>query len=307
MSALVPSMSVLSRSKKAAPARAMRQGYEAAGPLGAVDLDDDRVALAAAGADRRHAEPAAAPAQLVHERARMRAPLAPIGWPSAIAPPLTLTLSSSTPSIRIEFSATDANASLISNRSMSSTVEAGLVERELRRVRRACGRGTAKSSATAAWATIVASTSRPLAFAHSSEESTSAPAPSLTPGVLPAVWVPSLTKTPLELRELLERRVAARRLVDLDHVLALLASLTVTGTISSGRRPSSVAWIAQVVAAQREGVHVGAGHLELRGDLVGLLRHVLAGERVRQAVVDHRVEQLAVAHAEAEAGLPGSR
>ena len=49
----------------------------------------------------------------------MRAPLAPIGWPSAIAPPLTFTLSSVTPSIRIEFSATDANASLISHRSMS--------------------------------------------------------------------------------------------------------------------------------------------------------------------------------------------
>ena len=33
--------------------------------LAAVDLDDHRVALAAAGADRRHAEPAAAAAQLV--------------------------------------------------------------------------------------------------------------------------------------------------------------------------------------------------------------------------------------------------
>ena len=47
-------------------------------------------------------------------------PEAPIGWPSATAPPLTLTLSSSMPSIRIEFSATEAKASLISQRSMSS-------------------------------------------------------------------------------------------------------------------------------------------------------------------------------------------
>ena len=52
---------------------------------------------------------------------RMRAPLAPIGWPSAIAPPFTFTFDSSTPSMRIELSATEANASLISNRSMSST------------------------------------------------------------------------------------------------------------------------------------------------------------------------------------------
>ena len=52
----------------------------------------------------------------------MRAPEAPIGWPSATAPPLTLTLSSSIPSIRIELSVTEANASLISHRSTSSAV-----------------------------------------------------------------------------------------------------------------------------------------------------------------------------------------
>ena len=50
----------------------------------------------------------------------MRAPEAPIGWPRAIAPPLTLTLSSSTPSIRTELRATEAKASLISQRSTSS-------------------------------------------------------------------------------------------------------------------------------------------------------------------------------------------
>ena len=52
----------------------------------------------------------------------MRAPDAPIGWPRAIAPPFTLTFDSSTPSIRTELIATDANASLISNRSMSSSL-----------------------------------------------------------------------------------------------------------------------------------------------------------------------------------------
>src|SRR5436190_6925946 len=50
---------------------------------------------------------------------RMRAPDAPIGWPSATAPPLTLTLSSSMPRSLIELSVTEANASLISHRSMS--------------------------------------------------------------------------------------------------------------------------------------------------------------------------------------------
>ena len=56
----------------------------------------------------------------------MRAPEAPIGWPSATAPPLTLTRSSSIPSMRIEFSVTEANASLISHRSMSSAFSPAL-------------------------------------------------------------------------------------------------------------------------------------------------------------------------------------
>ena len=59
-------------------------------------------------------------AQLVHERADDAPPDAPMGCPSATAPPLTLTISSSTPSIRVEFFATEANASLISTRARSS-------------------------------------------------------------------------------------------------------------------------------------------------------------------------------------------
>ena len=49
----------------------------------------------------------------------MRAPDMPTGWPSAMAPPLTLTLSSSRPSSLVEARPTAANASLISTRSRS--------------------------------------------------------------------------------------------------------------------------------------------------------------------------------------------
>ena len=52
----------------------------------------------------------------------MRPPLAPIGWPSATAPPFTLTRSSSAPSSSVECFATDENASLISTRATSSIV-----------------------------------------------------------------------------------------------------------------------------------------------------------------------------------------
>ena len=46
------------------------------------------------------------------------APVAPIAWPCAIAPPSTLTMSSGSPSSRATTMAMAANASLISTRSM---------------------------------------------------------------------------------------------------------------------------------------------------------------------------------------------
>src|SRR5579872_1619292 len=54
--------------------------------------------------------------------ARMRPPEAPMGWPSATAPPLTLTRSSSAPSREVEWAATEEKASLISTRATSSIV-----------------------------------------------------------------------------------------------------------------------------------------------------------------------------------------
>ena len=242
--------------------------------LGAVDLDDHRVALAAAGADRRHAEPAAAAAQLVDERqSRMRAPLAPIGWPSAIAPPLTLTLSSSTPSMRIELSATDANASLISNRSMSSTDRPAFSSAASWRWR-ACGRGRGSRRPPAAWRDdrgqhLAAVRLRPL-VARQHERAG-------------AVVHARARCRPCGRRPCRRSRLAASRAPrasvsrrgasSTSTVVSPFFDLIVTGTISSGRRPSSVAWIASSWLAQRELVHVGARHLELLADLVGLGAH----------------------------------
>ena len=56
------------------------------------------------------------------------APVAPSGWPIAIAPPLTLSFSLGMPRSFWNFSTTEAKASLSSNRSMSSTAS-GAVER----------------------------------------------------------------------------------------------------------------------------------------------------------------------------------
>src|SRR6478736_1445998 len=57
----------------------------------------------------------------------MRAPVMPNGWPNAIAPPDTFSLSWSMPNSRADPSTCTANASLISYRSMSSIVMPALV------------------------------------------------------------------------------------------------------------------------------------------------------------------------------------
>ena len=51
----------------------------------------------------------------------MRVPDMPIGWPRAMAPPLTLTISSVMPRSLIEATPTAAKASFSSNRSTSET------------------------------------------------------------------------------------------------------------------------------------------------------------------------------------------
>ena len=60
---------------------------------------------------------------------RMRAPEAPIGWPMAMAPPLTLTLLVSQPRSLLTASACAAKASLASIRSRSLDLPAGLLQR----------------------------------------------------------------------------------------------------------------------------------------------------------------------------------
>ena len=67
---------------------------------------------------------------------RIRPPLAPIGWPSATAPPFTFAVSGSAPSICTEFSATDENASFTSTPLHVADRLAGLLQRLRAGVRR---------------------------------------------------------------------------------------------------------------------------------------------------------------------------
>ena len=106
----------------------------------------------------------------------------------------------------------------------------------------------------------------------------------------------------LELGQRLERRLGARALVALDGRLALLGGHRHGGDLL--REPALVGGLhGELMAAQREAIQIGAGHLELLGDLRRLRGHHLAREGVGEAVVGHRVNRVDVAHAEAEARL----
>ena len=111
-----------------------------------------------------------------------------------------------------------------------------------------------------------------------------------------------LVERPGQRGQLLERRLPARALIDLDGRVALLRLHRDRHDLLG--QPALVrGFDGQLVGAERKAVHVRARDLELLADLVGLLAHVLAAERVGEAILDHAVERLGVAHAVAEAGV----
>src|SRR3954447_13086385 len=120
-----------------------------------------------------------------------RAPDAPIGWPSAIAPPFTLTFEVSQPRSLLTAQACAANASFASIRSRSPMFQPAFLS-----AAREAGIGPvpmiAGSTPAGAQDTIRASGVLPRLAASLAVISTTAAAPSLIPDALAAVTVPSL-------------------------------------------------------------------------------------------------------------------
>ena len=132
------------------------------------------------------------------------------------------------------------------------------------------------------------------ARAYSSEQTTTHEAPSLTPGALPAVVVPSGSKTGFS---------AASCSGEVSRRMLSSRSSSPAGTISSANLPASSAAAARGVGPCRPGVLGLAGDAELARDARRLHDHVIAVERRRETVEDHVVEELAVAEPVAEARL----
>ena len=136
--------------------------------------------------------------------------------------------------------------------------------------------------------------------ARSSAITTSADAPSLTPGALPAVTVPSFLNAGFSARERLDGRVGADRLVpvDDDRRGPFFCGIE-TGRISSanapalGRRaPPSGGCAPRRRPARSRPTWYCSATTSPALPMWQLL------ERAPQAVVDHRVDDLAVAHAQ---------
>ena len=126
------------------------------------------------------------------------------------------------------------------------------------------------------------------------------------PEALPAVTVPSLTKAGRSLASV-SSVVPGRMYSSWSTTMSPFRVLTVTGTISSLNLPAFCAASALFCEATANSSCSCAGDLELAGDVLGRVAHVVAVEGVPQAVLDHGVDHREVAHLHAAAEMRAVR
>mmetsp|Transcript_12586 Transcript_12586/g.50574 ORF Transcript_12586/g.50574 Transcript_12586/m.50574 type:complete len:273 (-) Transcript_12586:449-1267(-) len=174
------------------------------------------------------------------------APVAPNGCPSAMAPPLTFTFSTSSPSFSAQYVACDANASLSSKRSTSSTdrkpafsIAAGIATAGPMPI-------TFGSTPTAAKDTNRPMIGKPLARAYERLARTTHPAPSDTCDAFPGVVLPPFLKTAGNLASVVvvvPSRIPSSLSTTILETSPVFGSLHCvrTGTICESKRPSRCA------------------------------------------------------------------
>src|SRR5215210_15731 len=299
---LDPAISVLSKSKKAAPwAPPSADGLPSTSGsrLGAVDLDDDGIALAAAAADRRAAEAAAPALELVDEGADDAGSRGADRMPERdrAAVHVHLLLVDLQHAHRVD---RDRREGLVD---LPEVDVARLLADLLERLHRRPGRRLGEVREVVGYLAVSehrghrgAPVLRSPLLGRDHDGSGAVVHAGRVAGGMGGV----VSSDRLELGERLERRVRADRLIGGDLVLALLRL--------DGHRDDLLGepallgrLVGELVGALGEAVHVGAGDLQLVRDLARLVDHLLLGEGVGEAVVRHRVDRLDVAHPEAEA------
>ena len=228
---------------------------------------------------------------------RTRAPLAPMGWPRATAPPLTLTLAGSSSSSRTTATAWTANASFSSTRSTLDGPQPVFFQ-SFRTASTGVIITSDGSRPATAWATIRAIGFTPERFARSAEVTTSAAAPSFTPGALPAVTVPPSLKAGLSFASA-SSDVSSRGPSSTAKATASPFFWGMgTGRISSLNLPGLDRGDRLPVARERVLVLLPPRDPVLLGHDLARAAHVVVLVGVPQAVEDHRVHDLAVAEAQ---------
>ena len=170
---------------------------------------------------------------------RRRVPVAPSGWPSAIAPPFTLHLLRSRPSSFSQPRYCAENASLISTRSRSPTLSfafshatwiAGTGPRPM----------TSGGTPARPHERMRAFGFKPSSFARAAVVTTSIAAPSTMPDALPAVTVPSL---PNAARSARRPSIVVSGLMwsSVETTTSFLPAITVSGAISAANLPAFTA------------------------------------------------------------------
>ena len=142
--------------------------------------------------------------------------------------------------------------------------------------------------------------------ASSAVMSTRAAAPSLMPEALPAVTVPSFEKAGRSLATASSVVPAPDILVLIDDDVAL-AARDRHGDDLVLEAPCLLRGLRLVLRSDRELVLVLALELPALRDVLGRGAHVVAVEGVQQAVLEHRVDELEVAHLGAGAHIGGVR
>ena len=229
----------------------------------------------------------------------IRAPDMPTGWPSAIAPPLTLTLSSETPSWRADSMPTAAKASLSSNRSMSETAMpsllGGLLDGAGRlQLERGVGAGDLAGGADLGEpgeAELLG-----LGLAHHDDGAGAVGDLGGRAGGDGAVLGDRAQARRGDSTVVSPRTPSSSD----DDDVALAAAGSSTGTTSSSKRPFFQACGGPLVRLGGERVLLLAGEVGAGGvAALGQVDHRLVGELVVERVVGHRVDQRGVAVLEA--------
>ena len=151
------------------------------------------------------------------------------------------------------------------------------------------------STPAVAQETIRTSGVMPRRAASASVISTVAAAPSLRPDALAAVTVPSLSNAGRSFCIASSVAPCANIFVAVDDGVAL-AALDGDGDDLVLELAGLLRGFGLVLRGDRELVLVVTRDLELAGDILGRVAHVIAVEGVPQPVLDHRIDELQVAH-----------